>query len=119
MNRETAMGSCTIHTHLPGCRMAHQPIPRVTQAWCKSNFEAFWDKDTWPPSSPDCNPMDFSVKSILERKVGVKNYPNMAALIKALKAAWEEIDSDTVRRKCKETKERFKTLVTNKGHYVE
>ena len=51
--------------------------------------------------------------------MGVRNYPNTAALIKALKAAWEEIDSNTVRRICKEAKERFKTLVTNKGHYVE
>ena len=51
--------------------------------------------------------------------MGVSNDPNAAALIKALKAAWEEIDSDTVRRICKEAKERFKTLVTNKGHYVE
>ena len=32
-----------------------------TQAWLKSNFEAFWDKSLWPPSSPDLNPMDFSI----------------------------------------------------------
>lgn len=34
---------------------------RITQAWCKENFSTFWDKETWPPSSPDLNPMDFSV----------------------------------------------------------
>ena len=32
-----------------------------TQEWCKENFDFFWDKLWWPPSSPDLNPMDFSV----------------------------------------------------------
>ena len=32
-----------------------------TQKWCKENFDFFWDKTWWPPSSPDLNPMDFSV----------------------------------------------------------
>ena len=33
----------------------------ATQAWCRTNFSEFWDKQMWPPSSPDLNPMDFSV----------------------------------------------------------
>ena len=32
-----------------------------TQAWLKANFMDFWPKDLWPPSSPDLNPMDYSV----------------------------------------------------------
>jgi len=31
------------------------------QQWCRENFEAFWDKDSWPSSSPDLNVMDFSI----------------------------------------------------------
>ena len=31
------------------------------QDWCQDNFERFWPKCFWPPSSPDLNPMDFSV----------------------------------------------------------
>ena len=34
---------------------------KKTQAWCKENFDHFWDKFWWPPSSPDMNPMDYSV----------------------------------------------------------
>lgn len=80
---------------------------RITQAWCKENFSTFWDKETWPPSSPDLNPMDFSVWSILERKVGTKNYPNVTALTQALQTAWAEIPDDMVRRICKEATKRF------------
>ncbi|XP_059096032.1 uncharacterized protein LOC131890653 [Tigriopus californicus] len=34
---------------------------KKTQDWCKANLMDFWDKNTWPPSSPDLNPMDFSI----------------------------------------------------------
>lgn len=33
----------------------------VVQEWCKANFDHFWPKDFWPPSSPDCNPLDFAM----------------------------------------------------------
>ena len=32
-----------------------------TQQWCKTNFPNFWPKNIWPSSSPDRNPMDFSM----------------------------------------------------------
>ena len=41
----------------------------VTQQWCKDHFPGFWDKQMWPPSSPDINPMDFAIWSILESDV--------------------------------------------------
>ena len=34
------------------------------QAWCRCNFKGFWEKELWPPSSPDLNPMDFGLWSI-------------------------------------------------------
>ena len=33
----------------------------LVQNWCKENFQHFWDKTFWPPSSPDANPMDFAM----------------------------------------------------------
>ena len=32
-----------------------------TQAYLRENFDEFWSKEKWPPSSPDANPMDFSI----------------------------------------------------------
>ncbi len=34
---------------------------QVVQHFCCDMFFNFWDNDTWPPSSPDVNPMDFSI----------------------------------------------------------
>lgn len=31
---------------------------KIVQGWCKANFDYFWYKDYWPPSSRDCNPLD-------------------------------------------------------------
>ena len=36
-------------------------IRRNIQMWCKDNLAFFWDKEMWPPSSPDINPLDFFV----------------------------------------------------------
>ena len=34
---------------------------KISQNWCETNLNSFWDKTLWPPSSPDLNPMDFSI----------------------------------------------------------
>ena len=32
-----------------------------TQEWLEANFQSFWPKNLWPPSSPDLNPLDFNI----------------------------------------------------------
>ena len=34
---------------------------RLVQDFCSRVFPSFWSKQMWPSSSPDLNPMDFSV----------------------------------------------------------
>ena len=41
---------------------------RSTQEWLKNETPGFLSKEEWPPSSPDLNPMDFSIWSILQEK---------------------------------------------------
>lgn len=62
-----------------------------TIAVCEELFPGFWGKDVWPPNSPDLNPMDFSVWSILEQKVSATRYATVDALKTALTRAWDEI----------------------------
>ena len=37
----------------------------LTVALCNQLFPGAWDKDVWPSNSPDLNPLDFSIWSIL------------------------------------------------------
>ena len=39
----------------------------ISQNWLRENIPDFITKEEWPPSSPDLNPMDFSIWSILEK----------------------------------------------------
>ena len=67
------------------------------QEGCKRNMTGFWPKELWPPSSPDLNPMYFTIWSILESKACSSNHPNIGALNNRLKAYWNEISEETVR----------------------
>jgi len=40
-----------------------------TQQWCQDNLPLFWEKELWPPSSTDCNPLDYFVWSLTKRDV--------------------------------------------------
>lgn len=67
---------------------------KTTIAVCEDLFPGFWGKDIWPPNSPDLNPMDYSVWSILKEKVSATRYATVDALKTALTHAWDEITVD-------------------------
>ena len=56
-----------------------------TQTWCEHHFPRFWIKELWPPLSPDLNPFDFCVWSILEKEACATAHTNTEALEKSLK----------------------------------
>ena len=92
---------------------------KAVQHWCKTNFKGFWEKEVWPPSSPDLNPMDFGIWSILEQKACLTSHPNIETLKRKLKASWEQIDPEVVRATCAQVLPRLRRLVKNKGGYIE
>ena len=94
-----------------------QTVNRV-QEWCKRNMAGFWPKELWPPSSPDLNPMDFAIWSILESKAYSSNHPNIGALKNRLKAYWDKIKK-TVRALCSEVSDRLRRVVNATGGYIE
>ncbi|KAI6659868.1 hypothetical protein LOD99_14208 [Oopsacas minuta] len=51
----------------------------------------------WPPYSPDLNPMDYSIWSILETNACSKSHTNVESLKRALCREWERIPQETLR----------------------
>ncbi len=47
----------------------------------------------WPPSSPDLNPMDFSIWNILKKRVCKKRHKDLKSLELTLKKEWTKIGS--------------------------
>ena len=92
---------------------------KMFQAWCKDNFKSFWSKELWSPSSPDLNPMDFGIWSILERKACAVSHSNMEKLKKKLKESWAKIESETIRATCDQVISRLRCVIIEKGGYIE
>ena len=68
-----------------------------TQMWCKEHFSRFLDKNMWPPSSPDINPMDFAIWSILESDVSKISYSSIACSSKESSChSWSNLDEETL-----------------------
>jgi len=77
-----------------------------TQRFLSENCPDFIKVDThwgcadreWPPSSPDLNPLDYAVWSILEEKACTKPHTTVESLKRALIKAWDEISVDTLKK---------------------
>ena len=71
---------------------------KKTQKWCQDHFPGFWSKEVWPPSSPDLNPMDFCVWSLLEADACASSHVSVGALKSSLEKAWAKIPQETLRK---------------------
>ena len=52
--------------------------------------------DFWPPSSPDLNPLDYGIWSVLKQKVYRKKTNNVDELKERIQECWKEIDQDLI-----------------------
>lgn len=70
------------------------PVHRETlvQEWCPANFMDFINSEEWPLHSPDLNPMDYSVWSVLEEKACVTSHMSINSLKNALTKSWNDIE---------------------------
>ena len=72
----------------------------------------------WPPCSPDLNPMDFSVWSILESKACKKIHHTVDDLKRSLCRAWNEIPQKQLHAASEEVHKRVEAVIEcNGGHF--
>jgi hypothetical protein len=97
-----------------------------TQDFLRENCPDFISVDThwrnndgeWPSNSPDLNPLDYTMWSILEEKACAKPHPNVESLKRALKKAWNEISLDTLVKIVDNFPKRLKACIeANGGHF--
>lgn len=92
---------------------------KCVQQWCRTHFPDFISSTEWPPYSPDLNPLDFSVWSILETKACGKVHSSIESLKVSLEKAWEEIGEEELRGIVDAFPKRLKACVKAKGDYFE
>jgi len=54
----------------------------------------FWSKKFWLSNSPDLNPLDYYVWSVVEKVTNKSRHPSMTSLRTTIEAAFADIDSD-------------------------
>lgn len=92
---------------------------RTTQIWLEQNVPDFIKADDWPSASPDLNPLDYKLWSVLEDMACSKRHPNIESLKKSLEAAVTKFPMETVRKSIDEWPDRLKACVKAKGGHFE
>jgi hypothetical protein len=92
---------------------------KATQDWCRENLPEFWPKEVWPPSSPDCNPLDYFVWSVCERDVNKAPHNNVASLVTKIKEVVASLPRDTVAKACRRFRQRIEAIVDASGDFFE
>ena len=92
---------------------------RKTQAWCYENLHLHWSPDLWPPSSPDCNPLDFFFWGVIEQKVNEVRRGNVEELKASIVEQHSIIDRSSVAKACGSFRRRLEAVVANNGGHIE
>ncbi|KIH63514.1 hypothetical protein ANCDUO_06185 [Ancylostoma duodenale] len=87
-----------------------------TQRWLRNNVPDFISPTQWLASSPDLNPMDFSIWSILESEACSTPAPSNEA---RFRKAWHKIPQNTLRAACQDFKRRLSLVIKARGGHFE
>ncbi|QQP56135.1 Transposable element tcb2 transposase [Caligus rogercresseyi] len=69
---------------------------RETQAWLLENLPYHWSLDLWPPSSPDCNPLDYFFWGMVENKTNQHAHNTLDSLRAAIVEEFANMKKDVV-----------------------
>ena len=62
------------------------------QQWCKKNFRSFLQKETWPPNSPELDPMDYSILIKISSHMEYRKIKTINDLRREIEQAIKKID---------------------------
>lgn len=90
---------------------------RKTQQHLEGRVPNFIKKDEWPPQSPDCNPMDYSIWNSLSEKVyrGQMDVFTEGELKAKIRESWEEITLEEIQNSIQAWKKRLRVITREGG----
>ncbi len=77
-----------------------------------------WDKEIWPPSSPDCKPLEYFVCGVSEFRVNVKPHNETAYWILKIMAVMESLDKDTMAKAFRRFRSISEAVVAADGYFI-
>jgi hypothetical protein len=78
-----------------------------------------WEKEIWPPSSLDCNPLDFLRGGVFKLRVKAKSHNKTKALIPKIRGVMVSFARNTVEKACKQFRSQIEALIAAGGVFIE
>ena len=94
-------------------------ISEKTQKFCKDNIAQFWNKNMWPPSSPNLNPLDYFWWGVIERKTNATPHPNLDSLKLSIVKEWTDYPAQGIVDACASFRRRVEAVIRNNGGHIE
>jgi len=79
----------------------------------------FIPRTLWPPNSPDLNPVDYEVWSVMQEKVYKKRIKDIDKLHAHILTAWDEMDQSIIDKAVRQWCTRLYACIKAKGGHVE
>ena len=92
---------------------------RSTQGWLQRHVPDFISPEDWPSSSPDLNPLDYRLWSLLEGIVCKRRHPTIGSLKRSLLSAVVDFPMGVVRSAIDEWPQRLRACISAKGDHFE
>ena len=90
-----------------------------TQEWLAGNLPEYWPKEVWPPSSPDCNPLDYFMWSVVERDVNRTSHNTIDSLKTKIVAVMTSMEREVVIHAAKRFRSRIEAVIEAAGDFIE
>jgi hypothetical protein len=88
------------------------------QGCLKENLTEVWVEEVWPPSSHDCNPIDYFVWGVSELRVNSKYRNKFKDLIQKIKEMMGSLARDTLAKACMSSRCRIEMVFTADGNFI-
>ncbi|QQP50766.1 Uncharacterized protein FKW44_011890 [Caligus rogercresseyi] len=83
------------------------------------NLPYHWSPDLWPPSSPDCNPLDYFFWGMVDNKTTKHAHNTLDSLRAAIVEEFANMKKDVVAKACGRFRHRLEMVVAADGGYIE
>ena len=79
----------------------------------------FQTSEVWPPSSPDCNPLDYYLWGTTERSVNRSPHNTVESLNRAIEDTFSNLQRGEMTRACCRFRHRIEAVVEAEGDFIE
>ena len=92
---------------------------RETVELLQTEAPAFIPPTSWPPNSPDLNPVDYKIWSVMQEKVYRYQIHDVTELRHRIEEAWDEMDQRVIDESIDQWRTRLRACVDAQGGQFE